>query len=165
MRKSTIAAVALLVGLALVAGPAAAGTAQVSGNQTPAAPDDPCIAGDPSSLATFTMDGSLIGCWYTDDLTFREQPSGTAQATGREHFVGCLDLGDDGSCSGDPSGTLSFSFQFSGRFDNVTLAEIRGRCQHPVVSGAGGLDGAGGVINFKDDVSTGIASYTGNIRP
>lgn len=164
MMKTSIAVAALVAVLTLVGGPAVAGTTHVSGKQTPAAPEDPCIAGDPSSLATFTMDGSLIGCWYTDDLTFREQPSGTSQATGHEHFVGCLDRGRDGSCIGDPSGTLSFSFQFSGKFDTVTFAEIRGRCQHPVVSGTGGFADAGGVINFKDDVSTGIAAYTGNIR-
>jgi hypothetical protein len=164
MRKALITIGAFVAGLTFVAAPAFAGTTQVSGNQTPVAPNDPCIAGDPNSLGTYTMDGSLIGCWYTDDFTFREQPSGNAEATGHEHFVGCLDLGGDGSCTGDPSGTLSFSFQFSGRYDTVTFAEIRGRCHHPVVSGTGGFEGAGGELNFKDDVATGIASYTGNVR-
>ena len=152
----------LLAGLTSLGGVALAGTIQVSGDQTPVGPGDPCIAGDPSSLATYTMDGSLVGCWYSDDFTFREQPSGNAQATGHEHFVGCLDLGRDGSCVGDPTGTLSFSFQFSGKYD-ATFAEIRGRCHHPVVSGTGGFSAASGVINFKDDVATGIATYTGNI--
>jgi hypothetical protein len=164
LRQAWIAAAALVTGLALAAEPATAGTTRVSGNQMPVARDDPCVAGDPSSLATYTMDGSLIGCWYTDDAEFREQRSGTAQGTGHEHFVGCLDLGGDGSCSGDPFGTLYFSFQFSGKFDSVTFAEIRGRCSHPVVTGMGGFAGAGSVINFKDDVATGIASYAGNIR-
>jgi hypothetical protein len=163
MGKTLIVVGVFVVGISLVAAPAFGGTTQVAGNQTPAAPNDPCIAGDPNSLGTFTMDGSLIGCWYSDDFSFREQPSGNAEATGREHFVGCLDLGGDGSCSGDPSGTLSFSFQFSGKYDIVTLAEIRGRCHHPVVSGTGGFEDAGGVINFKDDVTTGVATYTGNI--
>jgi hypothetical protein len=161
MRKAVIPI--FLFGLTFLGGAALAGTIQVSGDQTPVVPGDPCIAGDPSSLGTFTMDGSLIGCWYTDDLTFREQPSGNAQATGHEHFVGCLDLGGDGSCVGDPTGSLSFSFQFSGKYDTVTFAEIMGRCHHPVVSGTGGFEDATGVINFKDDVATGIAAYTGNI--
>lgn len=161
--KRLLAGLAVATMMLLVARPAAAGTSQVSGNQTPVPPGHACIAGNPSSLATYTMDGSLIGCWYTDDIIFREQPSGTTQATGHEHFVGCLDLGRDGSCTGDPSGTLSFSFQFSGKFDPVTLAEIRGRCQHPVVSGTDGFADARGVITFKDDVATGIAAYRGNI--
>jgi hypothetical protein len=46
----------------------------------------------------------------------------------------------------------------------VTFAEIRGRCQHPIVSGTGGFATASGVITFKDDVTTGIAPYRGNIR-
>jgi hypothetical protein len=164
MRKVFMAVGALLVALTIAVAPAFAGTVLVSGDQTPAAPNDPCIAGDPNSLGTFTMDGSLIGCWYTDDFSFREQPSGNAEATGHEHFVGCLDLGLDGSCTGDPGGTLSFSFQFSGRYDNVTFAEIRGRCHHPIVSGTGAFADASGVLHFKDDVATGIASYTGNVR-
>lgn len=163
MKKHVTVVATLVTGLTLLAGPSMAGTTRVSGDQTPVAPNDPCIAGDPSSLATYTMDGGLIGCWYTDDATYREQPSGTAQATGHEHFVGCLDLGGNGDCAGDPSGSLSFSFQFSGKFDTETFAEIRGRCQHPVVSGTGGFADASGVITFQDDVSTGIAPYTGNI--
>ncbi len=166
MRKSPIVLVAIvaIAAIAVVgAAPATAGTTRVSGNQTPVALGDPCIAGDPSSLGTYRVDGSLVGCWYTDEFTFREHPSGTVQATGREHFIGCLDRSGDGTCTGDPSGTLFFEFQFSGKYDLVTLAEIRGRCQHPIVSGTGGFVGAGGVLTFKDDVSTGIATYTGTV--
>ena len=69
--------------------------------------------GDSSDLGTFSMDGSLIGCWFADSFeVVREHASGTVQITGTEHFDGCLDLGGDGSCSGDPEGTLSFSFKF-----------------------------------------------------
>lgn len=164
MMKQLVAMIGLAMALTLaVATPVSAGIAQVSGNQIPAGSGDPCIAGDPSSLATFTMDGSLIGCWYTDEFAFREHPSGTVQATGHEHFVGCLDLGSHGACTGDPSGRLDFSFQFTGKFDTVTFAEIRGRCHHPIVSASGGFDGAAGVLMFKDDVSTGIATYTGHV--
>jgi hypothetical protein len=35
--------------------------------------------------------------------------------------------------------------------------------QHLIVSGTDDFEGASGVITFKDDVSTGIASYTGNV--
>ena len=162
MAKRLIALVTLLAVALLVAAPAGAvGGEQVSGNQTPVATCD----GDTSALGTYTMDGSLIGCWFADSFAVvREHASGTVQITGTEHFDGCLDLGGDGSCSGDPEGTLSFSFQFSGKFDLVTSAEIRGRCQHPILSGTGGFAGASGVITFKDDVTTGIAPYRGNVR-
>jgi len=164
MMKQLVAMVGFAMAFALaLATPVSAGIAQVSGNQIPAGSGDSCIAGAPSSLATFTMEGSLIGCWYTDEFAFREHPSGTVQATGHEHFVGCLDLGGDGACTGDPSGRLDFSFQFTGKFDTVTFAEIRGRCQHPIVSASGGFDGAAGVLMFKDDVSTGTATYTGHV--
>lgn len=163
MRKTSIVLVAIAAAIVTSATPAAAGATRVSGDQIPVAPGDPCIAGDPSSLGTYRMDGSLVGCWYTDELTVREHPSGTVQSTGREHFVGCLDRAEDGTCTGDPSGTLYFEFQFSGKYDLVTFAEIRGRCQHPIVSGTGGFAGASGVLTFKDDVSTGIAPYSGTV--
>jgi hypothetical protein len=161
MVKKLIALVTVLAVALLVAAPASAeGAGQVSGNQTPVAACD-----GSTSLGTYAMDGSLIGCWFTDSFdVVREHASGTVQVTGTEHFDGCLDLGGDGSCSGDPEGTLSFSFQFSGKFDLVTSAEIRGRCQHPILSGTGGFATASGVITFKDDVVTGIAPYRGNVR-
>jgi hypothetical protein len=115
------------------------------------------------------MVGGLIGCWYTDTLVIHPAqpngtPSGAIQATGTEHFVGCLDVNDDQTCdSGDPEGTLSFTFQFSGKFDPVTGAEIHGRCQHPIVSGTGDFAGASGVINFKDDVTNGTSLYAGQV--
>ena len=115
MTKRLIALVTVVAGTLLVAAPAsAAGAGQVAGDQTPVATCD----GDSSDLGTFSMDGSLIGCWFADSFeVVREHASGTVQITGTEHFDGCLDLGGDGSCSGDPEGTLSFSFQFSGKFD------------------------------------------------
>ena len=160
--KRLLALVAVTAATLIVPAPAdAAGAAQVAGNQTPVASCD----GDSSPLGIYAMDGSLIGCWFADSFdVVREHVSGTVQVKGTEHFEGCLDLGGDGSCSGDPEGTLSFSFQFSGKFDLVTFAEIRGRCQHPIVSGTGGFATASGVITFKDDVTTGIAPYRGNIR-
>ena len=115
------------------------------------------------------MTGSLVGCWYTDTfVTHAAQPNGTPggaiQATGVEHFVGCLDVDGDGTCSGgDPTGTLAFTYQFSGMFDTVTFAEIHGRCQHPIVSGTGGFGGAKGVVTFKDDVANGTSLYRAHL--
>jgi hypothetical protein len=45
----------------------------------------------------------------------------------------------------------------------ITLAEIHGRCQHPIVAGTGDLAGARGVITFKDNVATGSSAYRGPI--
>jgi hypothetical protein len=164
VRKSSIALHAMAAVTLIVvafAAPAGAAVTRVTGLQIPDV-EDACPE---TSIGTFTMEGGLIGCWYTDEFSaVREQPSGTVQITGTEHFVGCLDHGLDGSCVGDPAGTLTFSFQFSGMYDLVTFAEIRGRCEHMVVSGTGGFASAGGVITFKDDVSTGIATYSGTVR-
>jgi hypothetical protein len=149
----------------VAAAQASAATLQVAGVQSaPVSSSGPCF--DPSALTSYSIAGGLVGCWYTDTLNVRGagQPSGTVQATGTEHFVGCLDLDGDGACvTGDPSGTLSFSFQFSGKFDPVTGAEIHGRCHHPITSGTGDFAGATGVITFKDDVTNGTSLYRGHV--
>jgi hypothetical protein len=159
----------LLVSAVLIAGfatlsatPASAASVQVSGVQTPVS-SGPCF--DPG-VASFTMQGSLIGCWYFDTFNAKGQPSGTFQATGTEHFVGCLDLDGDQACTGgDRQGTLYFSFQFTGKLDPpVTGAEIRGRCQHPIIAGTGDFAGASGVITFKDDVTNGTSLYRGPVK-
>jgi hypothetical protein len=155
----------LIAGFAtLSATPASAASVQVSGLQTPAGPG---LCVDPGALASYTMQGSLLGCWYVDTFTPKSQPtSGTFQATGTERFAGCLDLDGDQACSGgDPQGTLSFSFQFTGKADPVTGAAIHGRCQHPIIAGTGDFAGASGVITFKDDVTNGTSLYRGPIAP
>ena len=53
---------------------------------------------------------------------------------------------------------------FTGKFDPVTFEEIKGRCTHHVDEGTGGFAQASGVINFKDDVEAGIATYNGNLK-
>jgi hypothetical protein len=157
--------------LVLIAQPAAASVISVSGSQAFASPGDPvgaaCIAADPvpgGAPAVLTMSGSLVGCWYVVDLVDKFQDNGALQETGHELFVGCLDSEGDGSCSGDPSGTLSFSYVFTGKFDSVTFEEIKGRCHHHVDEGTDGFAQASGVINFKDDVEAGIATYDGNLK-
>jgi hypothetical protein len=161
---------AVLLGCAALAAaaPASAATLQVAGVQSaPLSSSDPCF--DPSALTSYSIAGGLVGCWYTDTLVIHPaQPSGTLsgtiQATGTEHFVGCLDLDGDGACTtGDPSGTLQFSYQFSGKFDPLTGAEIHGRCQHPITSGTGDFAGASGVITFKDDATNGTSLYGGHL--
>jgi hypothetical protein len=158
---------AVLVCLFVIAAWAAAsgafggnGATVVRGTQTPVA-SGPCF--DAAALGSYTMSGGLVGCWYTDTVVLNGlHPGGTVQVSGTEHFVGCLDLGGDGSCVGDPAGTFSTTFTFTAKYD-ASGNEIHGRCHHPIVSGTGGFLGATGLINFSDDVTTGDASYTGPI--
>jgi hypothetical protein len=166
-----LAFLAVTVGLAsVVAAPASAATVQVAGVQS--APLDTVVCPfQTAGLPAYTMAGGLIGCWYTDTIvTHAAQPNGTPsgeiQATGTEHFDGCLDLNGDGRCDdGDPTGTLAFTYQLSIKLDPGTGAEIHGRCHHPIVPGSGtdGFTGATGVITFKDDVANGTAPYRGHI--
>lgn len=152
LRRSIVAGLGVLV-LALGAGAALAATQEttdVGGSQTPGV-FGPCA--DPSAVQT--MEGDLSGCWYVDDLTCRLNPSGTVQCTGHEHFVGSL---------GSKTGTFSTTFEFTGKFDGPpTFAEIHGRCHHPIVGGTGDFAGASGVLQFKDDVTTGVSTYRGHI--
>jgi hypothetical protein len=104
------------------------------------------------------MTVSLVGCWYEDGGivtkdSFTSSGIELFHFSGTEHFIGCLDVDGDGLCTGDPSGTLNFTFTFTSQYDALTGAEIRGRCHHPIVGGSGDFAGATGVINFKDDVS------------
>jgi hypothetical protein len=149
----------------LVAAPASASPSLVSGVQSPGGRAPACS----DLLASYTMTGGLVGCWYSDTGAITKEhitSSGTdlIHFAGTEHFTGCLDVDGDGQCAGDPSGTLYFSFTFTGQYDTVTGDEIRGRCHHPVVGSTGDFAGATGVINFKDDVSNGTAVYMGQIN-
>jgi hypothetical protein len=159
-RRVLTAAVALTAAVVVtVAAPASAGTTQVSGvgefdeSCVPprAAGGVPGNTGDYDPLA---LEGSLVGCWYTYVSFSKANASGTYQEKGTELFVGCL----NGTC-----GTFTTKYTFTGKFD-ANGAEIHGRCQHSIVGGTGGFAGSSGVINFKDDVDTGLFYYRGNIQ-
>ena len=139
------------VGTALGGG----GNVQVSGVQTPVDP----VAG------TYVMSGDLNGWWYTTSISaVRIHPAGTVQLTGTELFSGCIDSNADGACeTGEPAGTLDLAFSFSGKYDDLTEAEIHGRCHHEITGGTGDFSTATGMIDFKDDPATGCASYRGHI--
>ncbi len=165
MRKPTVA-IALATALTwVVAAPASATDTQVSGVQLPGATGTACE----DASASFTMTGGLVGCWYedTETVTKEKTQAGTVliHLSGTEHFSGCLDVDGDGQCAaGDPHGTLSFAFTFTGQFDAITESEIRGRCHHPIVSGTEDFAGATGVLNFKDDVANGTSPYKGHVK-
>ena len=171
MRKP-IAAAALAAALAcVVAAPASAANYQVSGDPSPPVTDaNKCF--DKSAAASYTMTGSLVGCWYTDTfiVTKDTKRNGIEEihAIGTEHFVGCLDVDRGRHCtSPDPHGTLAFTFTFIGQFNATTGKEIRGSCHHPIVSGTDDFAGATGVLNFTDTIvnETLVSSpYTGHVK-
>ena len=147
-------AIAIVAASLAVAAPASAKTVHVSGLQTPV---DETHA---------TMAGGLIGGWTTDsfNLTAFDPADGSLQATGEEHFDGCVDANRTGVCDRrDPSGTLYFTYTFFGQFDLTTGTLLSGRCTHPIVGGTDGFRHASGILNFVDDVTTGTSSYVGRV--
>ena len=106
---------------------------------------------------TMVITGDLDGCWYTRVGSTKTTPSGVYLESGEEVFVGSL--------NGGPEGTFATTYKFESKWD-TDGSEIRGRCQHPMVtgSGTGGFDGATGRVDFKDEVSTGQYLYRGHIK-
>jgi hypothetical protein len=147
-RKSLLATFVVSLTMAV---PASAATTQIGGLQSP----DTAGTCPGSSMGTYTMAGSLVGCWYTDTFIYKANPSGTIQASGTEHFVGCL--------NGSTCGTFYTTFTLTAKYA-PTLAEIHGRCHHPIVTGTDGFAAATGVLDFKDDVTTGNSTYRGHIK-
>ena len=148
----TLAALGALVALAPAAG-AARATFPVAGRQ---------IVVD-ESAGTSLMRGGLRGAWKTTSFDEIEKTP-IYRAQGTESFAGCLDRRRDGSCAGDPSGTLQFSFLYWGQFDaSDTL--VWGACYHPITGGTGAFRNATGVLMFVDTpVGDAVrTAYTGNV--
>ena len=153
--------VALLCSFMLVVpAPANAGVTQLIGTAS-FNPEvgEPCPEppSDYDSYDPLVMEGSLDGCWYTHIDSARTTPGGVYLESGRELFVGRV--------NGGPTGTFTTTYKFEAKLDD-TGAEIRGRCQHPIVegSGRGGLAGATGRVNFKDIIGDPITYvYRGHI--
>jgi hypothetical protein len=120
-----------------------------------------------ADAGTYRMAGDLVGCWYTDDFVVtqaKDNPGGSFKASGREHFIGCIDTNGNGSCgAGEPYGRFNTTFTFTAKLA-PTGDEIHGRCHHPIVSGSGGFAGATGVLSFKDIPSEGRFPYHGNVQ-
>jgi hypothetical protein len=150
--NKAVTAVAVLLfavgGLVARPAPVSAATLQLAGDAvydttgTVCGPPPPGYA-DFTSYDPLVMRGSLTGCWYTKVVTARMMPSGVYLETGEEVFVGTL--------NGGPAGMFATTYRFEALLD-ANGAEIRGRCQHPIVagSGAGGFAGATGLVLFKD---------------
>jgi hypothetical protein len=156
MRPLTLV-VAVLASL-LLALPAAAHAAndQLTGTASfdAGCPDSPSAYPDYGPLV---MKGSLVGCWYTHVDTALTTPGGVYHESGTELFVGQLD--------GGPAGTFTTTYKFDAKL-NADGAEVRGRCQHRIVSGSGtgGFAGATGRVDFKDIIGDPITyEYRGHI--
>jgi hypothetical protein len=122
-------------------------------------PDEPCPAPHApyDSYPALVMEGSLEGCWYTYVETARTTKGGVYLESGQELFVGSL--------NGGPVGTFTTTYKFEAKLDSAG-AEVRGRCQHPIVSGSGtgGFTGATGRLDFKDIIEDPITyEYRGHI--
>jgi hypothetical protein len=145
---------AVVAALALAA-PAGASTFALSGTQTVV----------DYNAGTFKMHGSLIGDWTTTSYTELAQTP-IYQAEGTERFTGCLDRRRDGSCWGDPSGTLLFAFTYSAVFDpGDPPPVVWGACMHPITGGTGSFAHARGVLVMVDTPTpTGVqTAYIGNL--
>lgn len=156
----------VMVGLlvtALSAPVSAAGTTQISGEGVYDITGSQCGT-PPAGFADFTpliLTGDLEGCLYSDIVTSTDHgtPSGIYIETGRELIVGSL--------NGGPVGTFITTYRFESKWNPEvsTGVEVKGRCQHPIItgSGTGGFAGATGRLDFKDQVSTGQFFYRGHI--
>jgi hypothetical protein len=155
LRARALGAAAAAAAALAVAAPAGAATVPIWGTQTVVDED----------AGTFKMHGSLVGDWAV--TTFKVlRPGPVFHAKGTERFSGCLDRGRDGSCSGDPAGTLKFTIDYKALFDPPGSKNlVWGGCLHPVTSGTGAFAGARGVIVMADTpTASGVStSYIGNL--
>jgi hypothetical protein len=133
---------------ALVAAVAALTLASAASAKTTTVPVSGAQTVLDEDAGTFKMTGSLIGDWQI--TSFKEiATSPIYRAKGTEAFSGCLDLRGDGSCAGDPSGKLRFTFRYWAQFgENDAL--IWGSCVHPITGGTGAFAGATGVLAMVD---------------
>jgi hypothetical protein len=138
-----------------VASSASAATVPISGTQTVV----------DENAGTFKMHGSLVGDWAV--TTFHVLDTAPVfHARGTERFSGCLDRGLDGSCKGDPSGTLKFAMDYKALLDPAGSQNlVWGACLHPVTGGTGAFAKARGVIVMADTpTADGVStSYIGNL--
>ena len=123
------------------AAPAGAKTHAVSGKQI--------IVDEEAGI--YKMRGGLVGRWTSHRLQGGRADPPCYHGRGTEMFKGCLDRRRDRSCKGDPSGTLSFTFDYWALFASEDPASlVWGACWHPVVAGTGDFAGAQGVLVIAD---------------
>jgi hypothetical protein len=146
MKISSVRLVPILAVLAALVVPVAgAEAAPVSGEQFTVSGKQTVVD---EEAGTYKMKGGLLGDWTI--TSFKELPSTSVlMAKGTESFKGCIDRKLDGSCAGDPSGTLKFEFRYWGKFGKGDKLEL-GTCAHPVTTGTGDFTGASGFLMMVD---------------
>ena len=139
LRRSTALALAVAGAALAFAAPAGAATTYVvSGNQTTV----------DENAGTYKMSGSLVGDFNQTSFT-TVATSPLFRGKGTELFTGCLDRGRDGSCSGDPAGTLRFRFRYVAQYTAASEL-LLGACTHPITWGTGAFAGASGALLMTD---------------
>ena len=162
--RTTLQRLALLIILSAgsllgVAVPAQAASGQIDGTayfQDSSGGSCP-VMDDYDSYPPLVMRGDLTGCWYTHVESSGTTPGGAYRERGQELFVGSLD--------GGLPGTFTTSYQFEAKLVSDG-SEVRGQCQHPIVtaSGTDGFAGATGRLDFKDIIENPITYvYRGHI--
>jgi hypothetical protein len=105
------------------------------------------------------MTGDLSGCLYTFVEAGVCSPGEIYNETGHEIFVGEYNGG---------SGTFRTTYRFTAKYEDCAnfVAEIVGRCQHPIIvdSGRGIFEGVTGRLDLKDDVAAGNFPYRGHLK-
>ncbi|HET6557900.1 MAG TPA: hypothetical protein VFG54_11340 [Prolixibacteraceae bacterium] len=134
------------------------GATQLSGSGYFAADAEVCDPADVGADYTIVMEGDLEGCLHTYVDDFECSPSGTYREVGRELFVGTYN-----GVSGSFWTTYKFEAKYEGCAEDGSYlgAEIKGRCQHPLINGSGEgvFEGVAGRLDFKDDIQGSSITY------
>jgi hypothetical protein len=147
MRKSGVRSLATVLGTTTAALLSATGAfaTTVSDEQFAVAGKQTVVS---EAAGTYKMSGGLLGNWKITSFTeTASQP--VFKGKGTESFNGCIDRKLDGSCAGDPSGTIKFKFRYWGKFGKGDALEL-GTCAHPVTGGSGDFAGATGFLMMVD---------------
>ena len=135
---SGVAAVAAVAAICTAA-PALAATYQLSGQLTP----------ESATGSLLHISGGLLGTWKTtSNKTLATKP--LIHSRGTERFVGCIDVAQDGNCTGDPTGSLRLKYDYWAKPGAKKNTLAWGTCVHPIVRGTGDFKGATGVITMVD---------------
>ena len=112
--------------------------------------------------------GDLLGTWNITAFTTHYQGSeGQFVGSGKELFAGCRDVDRSGACdTGEPKGTIRFTFIYWATLDPKTQSLVKGQCVHPVLGGTGAFAGVKGIIHMTDSPTpSGVRTrYTGTLR-
>lgn len=146
MKLSSKCFVPILVALGLLTLAAGAAAAPVSGEQFAVSGKQTVVNEEAGS---YKMTGGLVGNWSITSFKELRSSAGVFKAKGTELFNGCIDRKLDGSCAGDPNGTMKFSFRYWARIGQEDKLQL-GTCAHPVTGGSGAFAGATGFLMMVD---------------